>query len=346
MELEKNVSLQHLHTFHSPVRTRYFLKVASLEELHAALEMYQDLCKKEPDLPLLILGGGSNVVFSGDYKGLTIALGLKGIAVEHTTEEQVLLRVQAGEVWQDLVEYTLRHNWGGLENLSLIPGNVGTSPMQNIGAYGVEIKDVFERCTVLDLRTREIKTLTNSQCEFGYRESIFKRKAKGQYIILEVFFCLTRRNHPLKISYGAIASELEAMGVVTPTIQQVAQAVVRIRKSKLPDPNILGNAGSFFKNPTVESNVFSALTRQFPTIPSYPQPQGVKIPAGWLIEQCGWKGRRIGNVACHHLQALVLVNATGAATGEEIYAFSQEIIDSVESKFGITLEREVNIITS
>lgn len=240
--------------------------------------------------------------------------------------------------------YCLQKNYGGLENLSLIPGNVGTSPMQNIGAYGTEIKDIFVSCEVLDLENLELKTFNLEQCRFGYRDSIFKQEGKGRYVILEVTFKLTQKDHPIKTEYGAIQSELENLGIENPTIQDVSKAVINIRQSKLPDPKEIGNAGSFFKNPTIPLAQFEALKQQFENIQGYPNGDRVKVPAGWLIEQCGWKGKQIGNVASHKLQSLVIVNATGNATGKEIFDFSTAIINSVKEKFGIELEREVNII--
>jgi len=233
---------------------------------------------------------------------------------------------------------------GGLENLSLIPGNVGTSPMQNIGAYGTEIKDVFYNCTVLNLETLEIEIFDLEKCRFGYRDSIFKQEGKGKYVILEVSFRLTVRNHQIKTEYGAIKSELENLGIENPTIQDISKAVINIRQSKLPDPKQTGNAGSFFKNPTIPLAQFEKLQKKFNNIPGYPNGDFVKVPAGWLIEQCGWKGKQVGNAASHKLQALVIVNATGHASGREIFDFSSEIINSVQEKFGIELEREVNMI--
>ena len=226
----------------------------------------------------------------------------------------------------------------------MIPGNVGTSPMQNIGAYGVEIKDRFVSCKVLNLETLEIENFTNEECKFGYRESVFKREGKGKYVILEVTFKLSRKNHQIKTEYGAIKTELEKLGVENPSIQDISRAVINIRQSKLPDPKVTGNAGSFFKNPTIPLEQFLRVQKEYPEMPNYPNGDAVKVPAGWLIEQCGWKGKQIGNVASHKLQALVIVNATGQASGKEIFDFSTLIIDSVKEKFGIELEREVNIL--
>lgn len=295
-------------------------------------------------LPLLFIGGGSNILLTKDFEGLAIQLDLKGISEEIIDDNTVLVTAKAGENWHQFVMYCLDKNYGGLENLSLIPGNVGTSPMQNIGAYGTEIKDVFESCKVLNLETLEIEVFNLEKCRFGYRDSIFKQEGKGKYVILEVTFRLTRTDHKIDVEYGAIKSELENLGITNPTIKDVSKAVISIRQSKLPDPKVIGNAGSFFKNPTIPISQFKALKQKFENIPGYPNGDFVKVPAGWLIEQAGWKGKQIGNVASNQLQALVIINATGNATGKEIFDFSTMIIDSVKEKFGIELEREVNII--
>lgn len=337
MNIQKNYSLKQHHTFGVDAAAQYFVKVSSEQELKELLQT------EYAKLPILLLGGGSNIVFTKNFDGLVIQLDLKGISEEYLNEDEVLVTGKAGENWHQFVQYTLDKNYGGLENLSLIPGNVGTSPVQNIGAYGVEIKDVFHSCKVLCLNNLEFKTFYKDECKFGYRDSIFKQE-KGKYIILEVSFKLSRKNHIVKVEYGAIKSELAQMGVKNPTIQDVSMAVINIRQSKLPDPKIVGNAGSFFKNPTISVEEYKVLKTNFPEIPSYEVPQGMKIPAAWLIEYCGWKGKQIGNVATHHLQALVIINATGNATGKEIYDFSEQIIRSVKNKFGITLEREANIV--
>ncbi|HPZ26374.1 MAG TPA: UDP-N-acetylmuramate dehydrogenase, partial [Kaistella sp.] len=292
----------------------------------------------------LFLGGGSNILFTKNFDGLVIQLDLKGVSEQIINENEVLVTAKSGENWHEFVQFCLNKNYGGLENLSLIPGNVGTSPMQNIGAYGTEIKDVFVSCKVLNLETLEIEEFDNEKCRFGYRDSIFKQEGKGKYVILEVTFKLTTKNHLIKTEYGAIKGELEKMSVDNPTIQDVSKAVIHIRQSKLPDPKVIGNAGSFFKNPTISKEQFKEVQIKYPEIPHYPSGDLVKVPAGWLIEQCGWKGKQIGNVASHKLQALVIVNATGNASGREIFDFSSLIIDSVKEKFGIELEREVNII--
>ena len=337
--MQENISLKPYNTFGVDVKSKYFAEVRSLEELIETLKFSNSI-----KLPLLFLGGGSNILLTKDFEGLAIQLNLKGITEEIIDDNQILVTAKAGENWHQFVMFCLDKNYGGLENLSLIPGNVGTSPMQNIGAYGTEIKDIFESCKVLNLETLQIETFNLEQCKFGYRDSIFKQEGKGKYVILEVTFRLTRKNHKIDVEYGAIQSELEKMEITNPTIQDVSKAVISIRQSKLPDPKVIGNAGSFFKNPTIPLSQFETLKLKFENIPGYPNGDSVKVPAGWLIEQAGWKGKQIGNVASNQLQALVIINATGNATGKEIFDFSTMIIDSVKEKFGIKLEREVNII--
>nr|WP_312422747.1 UDP-N-acetylmuramate dehydrogenase [Epilithonimonas sp.] len=339
MMIQENVSLKPFNTFGVEASARYFSEVNSVEELIETLKF-----SNSKKLPLLFLGGGSNILLTKDFEGIVIHLNLKGIREEIINENEVLVTAKAGENWHQFVMYCLDKNYGGLENLSLIPGNVGTSPMQNIGAYGTEIKDVFESCKVLNLETLEIEVFNLEKCRFGYRDSIFKQEGKGKYVILEVTFRLTTKDHKIDVDYGAIKSELENLGIKKPTIQDVSKAVINIRQSKLPDPKVIGNAGSFFKNPTIPLSQFETLKLKFENIPGYPNGDFVKVPAGWLIEQAGWKGKQIGNVASHKLQALVIINATGDATGKEIFDFSTEIINSVKEKFGIELEREVNII--
>ncbi|MBW7675992.1 UDP-N-acetylmuramate dehydrogenase [Chryseobacterium chendengshani] len=337
--MHENFSLKSFNTFGVDANARYFTEVNSVEELIKTLKL-----SNSQTFPLLFLGGGSNILLTRDFDGLAIQLHLKGISEEIINENEVLVTAKAGENWHELVLFCLNKNYGGLENLSLIPGNVGTSPMQNIGAYGTEIKDVFANCKILNLETLEIENFNLEQCRFGYRDSIFKQEGKGKYVILEVTFRLTRKNHSIKTEYGAIKTELEILGIENPTIQDISKAVINIRQSKLPDPKVIGNAGSFFKNPTIPLLKFEDLKQKFSTIQGYPNGNSVKVPAGWLIEQCGWKGKQIGNVASHQLQSLVIINATGNATGKEIFDFSAMIIDSVKEKFGIELEREVNIV--
>lgn len=336
--IQENVSLKAYNTFGVDASARYFADASSVEELTETLK------NSNPQTPILFLGGGSNLLLTKDFEGLAIRLNLKGITEEIINENEVLVTAKAGENWHQFVIFCLEKNYGGLENLSLIPGNVGTSPMQNIGAYGTEIKDVFESCKVLNLDTSGIEVFDLEKCRFGYRDSIFKQEGKGKYVILEVTFRLTRTVHRINVEYGAIQSELENLGILNPTIQDVSKAVINIRQSKLPDPNVIGNAGSFFKNPTIPLAQYESLKLKFDQIPGYPNSDLVKIPAGWLIEQCGWKGKQIGNVASHKQQALVIINATGTASGKEIFDFSAMIIESVKEKYGIVLEREVNII--
>jgi len=339
--MQENFSLKAYNTFGVEAKAKYFVEVTTIEELKEAINFSNS---QTPNLSILFLGGGSNILFTEDFDGLAIKLNLQGISDEIINENEALVTANAGENWHNFVIYCLNKNYGGLENLSLIPGNVGTSPMQNIGAYGTEIKDVFVSCKVLDLENLELKTFNLEECRFGYRDSIFKQEGKGKYVILEVTFKLTTKNHTIKTEYGAIKSELENLNIQNPTIQDVSKAVINIRQSKLPDPKQFGNAGSFFKNPTIPLAQFEELKEKFENIQGYPNGNFVKVPAGWLIEQSGWKGKQIGNVASHQLQALVIINATGNATGKEIFDFSTEIINSVKEKYGIELEREVNII--
>lgn len=336
MKIQENFSLKKYNTFGLEAKAKYFAEVNSVEELKETLQFSYS--------PILVLGGGSNVLFTKDFDGLVIKLNLKGISEKILDENHVLVTAKAGENWHEFVQFTISKNYGGLENLSLIPGNVGTCPIQNIGAYGTEIKDHFVSCKALNIETLEVETIALEQCKFGYRDSIFKTSAKGKYIILVVTFKLTTKNHHIKTEYGAISTELKNLGIENPTIQDVAKAVINIRQSKLPNPAEIGNAGSFFKNPTIHLEQFEKLKTQFPEIQGYANGNFVKAPAGWLIENAGWKGKQIGNVASHKLQALVIINATGNATGKEIYDFSTMIIDAVKEKYGIELEREVNII--
>ena len=339
MQVQENISLKPNNTFGVDASSKYFSKVCNLEELKECIQFSQN-----KSLSILFLGGGSNILLTKNFEGLAIALDLKGISEEIISDNEVLVSAKAGENWHQFVLYCLDKNYGGLENLSLIPGNVGTSPMQNIGAYGTEIKDIFESCKVLNLETLEIETFDLEKCRFGYRDSIFKQEARGKYAILEVTFRLTRKVHKIDVEYGAIQSELEKLGIINPSIQDVSRAVINIRQSKLPDPKVIGNAGSFFKNPSIPLSQYKNLKNKFENIPGYPNGEFVKVPAGWLIEQCGWKGKQIGNVASHPLQALVIINANGEASGKEIFDFSTMVIDSVHQKFGIVLEREVNIL--
>ena len=339
MKIQENISLKNYNTFGVEAKAHYFVEVHDLHELKYATEF-----AKINHIKILFLGGGSNLLFTQDFDGLVIKLNLKGISEEILDENHVLVSAKAGENWHEFVLYTLSKNYGGLENLSLIPGNVGTCPIQNIGAYGTEIKDHFVSCKALNLETSEIEELSLEDCKFGYRDSIFKTSAKGKYVIVEVTFKLTTQNHHIKTEYGAISTELKNLGIENPTIQEVSKAVINIRQSKLPNPAEIGNAGSFFKNPSIPLTQFENLKEKFPEIQGYANGDWVKVPAGWLIENAGWKGKQIGNVASHKLQALVIINATGNSSGKEIYDFSTQIIESVKEKYGIELEREVNIL--
>jgi UDP-N-acetylmuramate dehydrogenase len=299
---------------------------------------------EQQKLQYLILGGGSNVLFTKDYNGIVLKNTLTGIEVVAEDEQHIFVKAAAGENWHQFVQYCIAHHYAGVENLSLIPGNVGASPMQNIGAYGVEIKDVFESLEAWHIGEKKLVQFTKTDCEFGYRESVFKRQYKNQFVITSVTFKLNK-NPIFNTSYGAIQAELDKMGEQQLSIQAIAQAVINIRSAKLPDPKITGNAGSFFKNPTIPVQQLQQLQTAFPNLPHYPDvnhPDRVKIAAGWLIEQCGFKGARNGDAGCHPLQALVLVNY-GNASGQQIFDFSTTIIEAVKLKFGITLEREVNI---
>lgn len=333
--IQHNVNLKSFNTFGISAVADSFFEISNSNEL-------KNLPLRTTD-DYLVLGGGSNVLFTQNPKGLVIKNNLKGIAVVKETEEHVFVKVASGEVWHQFVLHTIQNNWGGVENLSLIPGSVGASPMQNIGAYGVEIKDVFEELEAFHIDSKEIHRFNKEECQFGYRESVFKRHLKGQYIIVSVTYRLSK-NPTINSSYGAITSELEKADIYQPTIKDISDAVIRIRSSKLPDPNELGNAGSFFKNPVIPIELFHQLKEKYATIPSYPiNETQVKVPAGWLIEQDGWKGKTIDNYGVHKNQALVLVNY-GGAKGSDIYNLSSQIIQSIKEHFGIELEREVNII--
>lgn len=334
--LEKNVDLKPYNTFGISVKADYF---AAFQDVSSLDTLLSDNSGKT----ITILGGGSNVLFTKNYEGLILRNEIKGKEVVNKDDEFVYVKAGAGENWHEFVLYCIKNNWGGIENLSLIPGSVGASPMQNIGAYGVEIKDVFHKLEAFNIESGKLEAFSHSECQFGYRESVFKRALKGKYVITSVTYRLTK-NHKLNTSYGAINSELEAKGVENPTIKNVSDAVITIRQSKLPDPKQIGNAGSFFKNPVVEQSVLNKIQEKYPEVPFYPIDENhVKLPAGWLIDTAGWKGKRIGNHGVHSKQALVLVNYDNA-TGEEIYALSQEILDDIQEKFGVLLEREVNIV--
>lgn len=334
--ISENQNLKPYNTFGISVNARHFSTFASVKELQSALSQF-------PSEELLILGGGSNVLFTQDFNGLVLRNEIKGFEVVEETADHVIVKAGAGEVWYEFVLHCIDLGYAGLENLSLIPGSVGASPMQNIGAYGVEIKDVFHSLDAYHIATGEIHSFDAKSCEFGYRESVFKRKLKGQYVIVSVEFKLSK-NPAINTSYGAIESELTKMGISNPTIKDISNAVIAIRSSKLPNPKEIGNAGSFFKNPVVDQAVVDAILVNHPDAPNYTAELGKrKLAAGWLIEQAGWKGKTLDNYGVHKLQALVLVNY-GGATGQQIWDLSGAIIASIEEKFGVTLEREVNIL--
>lgn len=339
MTIQENVSLQPYHTFGIDVSARYFTSFRTLDELEEILTHHQLQTINDK----LILGGGSNILFTKNFDGVVLRNEIGGIEVVSEDEEYYYVQAGAGENWHQFVLYCIEHNYAGVENLSLIPGSVGASPMQNIGAYGVEIKDVFYQLEAYHQKERIVRTFSLSECAFGYRESVFKHQYNNQFIILNVTYKL-RKKPIFNTSYGAINQELERMGVKELSIKAISDAVIHIRTSKLPDPKQIGNAGSFFKNPTIPKHKLHELERRFTHIPSYPvNEEYVKVPAGWLIEQCGWKGYRKGDAGCYSKQALVLVNY-GHATGNEIYELSEAILQSVEKKFGIRLDREVNIV--
>lgn len=335
--IQTNVDISSFTTFGLPARVKQFATFSSVDELKQLLQ------QKPENTPLMLLGGGSNVLFTQDFDGLLLKNEIMGFEIVEKSGDDVLVKAGAGENWHSFVIRTINLNLGGLENLSLIPGSVGASPMQNIGAYGREIKDVFHSLEAYHLPTGEIHTFNNQQCGFGYRESVFKRQFKNQYVIVSVTYQLTKK-HQLNTSYGAINEQLQAMGIENPTIKDVSNAVIAIRSSKLPNPKEIGNAGSFFKNPVIEKQLYNQLVANYPDMPNYPVDElHVKVPAGWLIENAGWKGKTYDNYGVHKNQALVLVNY-GGATGKQLYELSEAIIADIQTKFNIELEREVNII--
>ena len=344
MQIRENFPLRPYHTFGIDVSARYFSRFENVDQLQELLS--EPLVQEHPKL---VLGGGSNVLFTRNYDGVVLKNEINGVEVVKETDEDFLVRAGAGENWHRFVMHCVDKGYAGLENLSLIPGNVGASPMQNIGAYGVEVKDVFHELEAFHFHDKEIHTFTAADCRFGYRESVFKNKYRNQYVITSVTYRL-QKTPVFHTEYGAIRQELENMGVSDLSIKAISQAVINIRSSKLPDPKDVGNAGSFFKNPTIPRQQFEDVQRQFSNIPSFPfDEERVKVPAGWLIEHSHpedaptWKGYRLGDAGCYPKQALVLVNY-GNATGEEVYDLSEKILQSVKNKFGVELEREVNII--
>lgn len=337
MNIQENISLKPYNTFGLDARAKYFVTVKSIQALKEAVSL-----DNYPEK--FILGGGSNMLLTKNLDCLVVHLALKGIEVIDEDDDNVLVKAYAGENWHQFVLWCLNQNYGGIENLSLIPGNVGTAPIQNIGAYGVELKDVFESCDALNISTKKIETFSKDACQFGYRESVFKQEKKHSHIIISTTLKLSKRQHQLHTEYGAITNELEAMGITDPTIQDISKAVISIRESKLPNPKEIGNSGSFFKNPVISNSQFEKLKINFPDIPSYVvSTKEVKIPAGWLIEKAGFKGKTFNNYGVHKKQALVLVNY-GDAKGSDILKLATLIQKTIDRIFGISIETEVNII--
>jgi len=334
MALQHNYPLQSLNTFGIQAQAEYFAAFHSIDELQQILEQARP--------PLMVLGGGSNILLTQDVKGTVLKNNISGISILEEDDNHAKVRVGGGVVWHDFVIWSIENNLGGIENLSLIPGSVGAAPMQNIGAYGTEIKSVFTELEAVNIKTKVTHKFSNNDCQFGYRHSIFKGQLKGQYIICNVTFRLSKA-HQFNTSYGAIENELNDMGVET-NLQNISQAVINIRQRKLPNPKEIGNSGSFFKNPTISNSQFETLKQEFQSIVGYPNGERkTKVAAGWLIEHAGWKGYTNKDAGVHKNQALVLVNY-GQAKGIDILKLSQKIQHSVKEKFGIDLETEVNVI--
>jgi UDP-N-acetylmuramate dehydrogenase len=337
MQIQKNISLKPYNTFGIAVRAKNFCQVNSTDELREALRL-------EGYPEKFVLGGGSNVLLTKDVDALVLHVNIKGREIIEKRGEKLHLKVMAGENWHETVMWCVDQGFGGLENLSLIPGNTGSAPLQNIGAYGVELKDVLVSCEALELATMKIKQFSNAECAFGYRDSYFKNKGKGRFIITSIVMELSTEHHRINTAYGSIEAELALKNIVRPTIKDVSEAVIAIRQAKLPDPKILGNSGSFFKNPVIDGGAFAIFIAAHPEAPFYKiSENSYKIPAGWLIEQCGFKGKRFGDAGVHQKQALVLVNH-GHATGMEILDLAHRIMEAVDQKYGIEISPEVNII--
>ncbi|MCB0447750.1 MAG: UDP-N-acetylmuramate dehydrogenase [Gelidibacter sp.] len=337
MHIQEHISLKPFNTFGIDVEARHYVSVESTDELKSVLRLKEFTNK-------FILGGGSNMLLTKNIDDLVVHVNLKGIEIVSDDEHHVFVKAYAGENWHEFVLWCLSKDFGGIENLSLIPGNVGTAPIQNIGAYGVELKDVFVSCEAIHVTNFNLKTFNFNDCNFGYRESVFKQELKGQYIITSVVFKLTKNKHSVRTDYGAISSQLQEMNIAKPTIQDISKAVIAIRQSKLPDPKKIGNSGSFFKNPVIATSHFEMLKINFPDIPSYlVSDTEVKVPAGWLIEKAGFKGKTMGNYGVHKHQALVLVNY-GGAKGDDILNLAQLIQKTIHRLFDICIETEVNII--
>jgi len=338
MELILNHSLKNLNTFGFDVKAKQFLTVSQEEDL-------KDVLKKFYADELFVLGGGSNILITGNIDKTVLHINLKGIQILNQSKDTVIIKAMAGENWHDFVQFCIEQDFGGLENLSLIPGNVGTAPIQNIGAYGVELQDTFVECEAINRQTLEIRTFSKEECKFGYRDSIFKNKFKNQYIIVSVTFRLSKKLHQLHTEYGSIQKELSLMDIDHPTIKDIANAVIKIRSEKLPDPKEIGNSGSFFKNPIISKEHFLSLKEEFPHLKYYKVNEDqYKIPAGWLIDQAGLKGYRQGDAGVHHRQALVLVNH-GEATGEQVLDLAKMIQRKIKEIYQIDLEMEINVIS-
>lgn len=335
MIIQQDISLKNYNTFGIDVKAKRYTSVESFYELQKILTTEKDI---------FLLSGGSNMLLTKDIDKLVVHINIKGISIDKETEDEVFVTVNAGEDWHQFVLWCISQNYGGIENLSLIPGNVGTCPIQNIGAYGVEVKDVITKVEALEIASAKRIEFSNAECQFGYRNSIFKNELKGKYVLTAVSFRLTKRNHQLNTSYGAIETELNNQGISSPTIKDVSEVVIKIRQSKLPNPKEIGNSGSFFKNPVISASQFEKLQNIYPNIPSYKVSENeIKIPAGWLIETAGFKGKRFGDAGIHQKQALVLVNY-GNATGKEIFDLAKTIQKKILEQFKIPLEIEVNII--
>jgi UDP-N-acetylmuramate dehydrogenase len=336
MRIQENISLKEYNTFGIDVNAAFFAQANSISDLKTLLEHPKHSEK-------FILGGGSNILLVNDLEALVIQMNMKGIQIESEDENYVQVRVMAGENWHEFVLWCIQQGYGGYENLSLIPGLVGTAPIQNIGAYGVELKDHFLSCQVFDKRSKELVTLSAKKCEFGYRDSVFKSKQEGNYIICSVLFKLSKKNHDLKLTYGDIQKVIEENNWEA-SIESISKAVISIRESKLPNPAELGNSGSFFKNPIIPVDAYKKMIERYPEMPQYPVSESfVKVPAGWLIEKAGLKGYTQGRVGVHKNQALVLVNY-GEALGIEVYELALYVMETIQEKFGIKLEPEVRII--
>jgi UDP-N-acetylmuramate dehydrogenase len=335
LKIQENISLKAYNTFGINVNAKRFIRVDSVYQLQQLLNIEKDV---------FLISGGSNMLLTKDIDKLVVYIDIKGISIDKEDDNFVYLSVNAGENWHDFVLYCVAQNYGGLENLSLIPGNVGTCPIQNIGAYGVEVKDTITKLEAINIETTKLHTFSNDNCNFGYRNSIFKNKVKGEFVITSVAFKLTKQNHKLNTSYGAIETELSSKNIISPTLKDISDAVIAIRQTKLPDPKEIGNSGSFFKNPVIKKSAFINLQKDYPNIPSYTISENeIKVPAGWLIETAGFKGKRFGACGVHEKQALVLVNYANAS-GKDIHGLAKKIQTHILNQFNIDLEIEVNVI--